>query len=159
VERCRPATADDAARVIELARLLRSELTELRGGALWVARDGAGEPLDASFATWLANPEYEVVVGTIDDVVVGYGVVEIETLRTGERLGVIHELFVELEARSVGVGEAMVNVIGERCADAGCLGIDAGALPGHRATKNFFETNGFTARAIVMHREDRRSVR
>ena len=29
---------------------------------------------------------------------------------------------------------------------------DAMALPGHRATKNFFEAHGFTARALVMHR-------
>ena len=33
----------------------------------------------------------------------------------------------------------------------GCVGIDAFALPGHRAAKNFFEEQGFTARAIVMH--------
>jgi hypothetical protein len=29
--------------------------------------------------------------------------------------------------------------------------VDVIALPGHRATKNFFEEQGFTARAIVMH--------
>jgi hypothetical protein len=38
------------------------------------------------------------------------------------------------------------------CAGRGCVGIDALALPGHRAAKNFFEESGFTARAIVMHR-------
>ncbi|MGH9181071.1 MAG: hypothetical protein ACRDY5_05080 [Acidimicrobiales bacterium] len=36
--------------------------------------------------------------------------------------------------------------------DRRCAGIDAVALPGQRATKNFFEGNGFTARLIVMHR-------
>ena len=30
--------------------------------------------------------------------------------------------------------------------------VDAFALPGHRATKNFFEEEGFTARALIMHR-------
>jgi len=153
VERCRPATAEDAARVVELARLLRSELTALRGGELWAAREADAEPLDAVFAAWLAAPEWSAVVGTIDDVVVGYGVLQIETLRTGDRLGVIHELFVESEARSVGVGEAMVGALGAVCVDAGCSGIDARALPGHRAAKNFFEAHGFTARAIVMHRD------
>jgi hypothetical protein len=34
----------------------------------------------------------------------------------------------------------------------GCVGIDALALPGNRQTKNFFESFGFTARAIVVHR-------
>jgi hypothetical protein len=33
----------------------------------------------------------------------------------------------------------------------GCVGVDAFALPGHRAAKNFFEESGFSARAIVMH--------
>jgi hypothetical protein len=36
--------------------------------------------------------------------------------------------------------------------DAGAIGIDALALPGDRATKNFFETFGLKARAIVVHR-------
>jgi hypothetical protein len=34
----------------------------------------------------------------------------------------------------------------------GCTGVDALALPGARATKNFFEENGFTARLLVVHR-------
>jgi ribosomal protein S18 acetylase RimI-like enzyme len=155
VEHCRTATLDDATRVVELARWLRVELTELRGGALWAEREGAGEPLDAAFALWLADPAWLVVVGSIDEVIVGYGVVEIETLRNGSHLGVIHELFVEIEARSIGVGESMVNELVEFCRAADCVGIDARALPGHRAAKNFFETHGFTARAIVMHQAAR----
>jgi hypothetical protein len=53
----------------------------------------------------------------------------------------------------VGIGEAIVEVMGERFGAAGCRGIDVIALPGHRAAKNFFEEQGFTARALVMHRE------
>ena len=34
---------------------------------------------------------------------------------------------------------------------AGAIGVDALALPGDRATKNFFETFGLKARAIVVH--------
>ena len=34
----------------------------------------------------------------------------------------------------------------------GCFGIDALALPGNRATKNFFERYGLTARAIIVHK-------
>ena len=36
--------------------------------------------------------------------------------------------------------------------DAGAVGIDSLALPGDRETKNFFETFGLKARAIVVHR-------
>ena len=62
------------------------------------------------------------------------------------------DLFVEPDARSVGIGEALVGLIVEFCAARGCIGIDAAALPGHRAAKNFFEGHGFTARSLVMHR-------
>ena len=54
-------------------------------------------------------------------------------------------------SRSVGVGEAMADALVAHCTAQGCIGIDARALPGHRATKNFFEAHGFTARALVMH--------
>ncbi|MCJ7670973.1 MAG: GNAT family N-acetyltransferase [Acidimicrobiia bacterium] len=141
------------ARIVELARTLRAELVELRGGPLWADREAPGEPLEATLTAWLASPEWSVVVGCIDDAVLGYGVVEIETLRSGSRLGVIHELFVEVDARSVGVGEAMAGALVGFCRGRQCVGIDARALPGHRAAKNFFEEQGFKARAIVMHHE------
>ncbi len=38
------------------------------------------------------------------------------------------------------------------CEEHGCAGIDAVALPGNRATKNFFERYGLTARALLVHR-------
>ena len=123
----------------------------MRGGALWAEREAAPEPLDDAFATWLADPNVLVVAGCIDDVVVGIGVVEVEQLRDESRLGVVRELYVEEGARSVGVGEAMSNRILAFCAERECLGVDALALPGHRATKNFFEEQGFTARALTMH--------
>ena len=63
----------------------------------------------------------------------------------------IDDIFVEDEAREVGVGEAMVNDLIDWCEERKCIGIDAMALPGHRATKNFFEKFGFTARKLVMH--------
>ncbi len=72
-------------------------------------------------------------------------------LRDGGVLGVITDLFVQPEARSVGVGEAMVELLVAYCTEHDCLGIDALVLPGHRAAKNFFEESGFTARALVMH--------
>ena len=51
----------------------------------------------------------------------------------------------------VGVGEVLLGALVGWCRDRGCLGVDSTALPGHRATKNFFEEQGFVARSIVMH--------
>jgi len=151
MEHCRTATTEDTARFVELAREARRELAPMRGGDLWAGRDAAPEPLEAAFAAWSADPGALVLAGCIDGAIVGIGVVEVQELRSGDRLGVIRELFVEDRARSVGVGEALTDRIVAFCREHGCVGIDAIALPGHRATKNFFEEQGFTARALTMH--------
>ncbi len=152
VEASREATPADILRIVELARVAREEQATMRGGELWLAREAWPEPLDQAYGTLITRDDTLVVVGTIDDTIIGYGVVLVEILRSGARLGVITDLFVEEEARAVGVGEAMVNALVDHCRAHECIGIDASALPGHRATKNFFETHGFTARALVMHR-------
>lgn len=135
----------------ELARALRTEMGGQRGGALWSEREARPEPHEAGIAELIARDDAEVVVGTIDGTVVGFGTVEIELLRNGNRLGLIGDLFVEQEARSVGVGESIADLIVTFCTAAKCVGIDAYALPGARTAKNFFERSGFTARALVMH--------
>ena len=153
MEGSRPATVDDLPRIVELSRLLRDELTPMKGGVLWSNREARAEPLDSAFAALLERDDALALVGTVDDTVIGFGVVTLERLRNGETLGVITDLFVEPGARAVGVGEAMAGDLVTYCISHGCTGIDALALPGHRAAKNFFEESGFTARAIVMHRK------
>jgi ribosomal protein S18 acetylase RimI-like enzyme len=152
VEAARAATAEDIPAMVDLARALRAELRGMRGGALWELRDARAEPFDEAFRGLLARQDACLVVGTIDAAVIGYAAVELETLRDGTRLGVITELFVDPEARGVGVGEAIAVQLVSYCTREGCIGIDAGALPGHRDTKNFFERTGFTARSLTMHK-------
>jgi ribosomal protein S18 acetylase RimI-like enzyme len=69
-----------------------------------------------------------------------------------ELLGEIEVLYVEPEARGVGVGEAIVGLLMDHFDQAGCRGVDAFALPGNRQAKAFFETHGFVTRMLVMHR-------
>jgi ribosomal protein S18 acetylase RimI-like enzyme len=152
VEDARAATADDLARVAELARALRVELGEERGGPLWATRESHPEPLDSLLAGRLDRDDAVVLVGTYDGVIVGYGTAWVDHLRDGSRLGVIDEIYVEPDARGVGVGETLVDRLVAFCRHAGCSGIDASALPGHREAKNFFERAGFSARLLVMHR-------
>jgi ribosomal protein S18 acetylase RimI-like enzyme len=157
MEGSRPATAEDLPRIAELAELAREELVPMKGGALWSAREAIAEPFEDAYGALIDRDDALVVVGTVDEMIVGFGVVALERLRTGETLGVISDIFVEPGARAVGVGEAMADDLVAFCATRGCTGIDALALPGHRTTKNFFEGSGFTARALVMHRAlDRR---
>jgi GNAT superfamily N-acetyltransferase len=157
VEGSRPAAAEDLPRIAELAALARDELVPRKGGALWSAREAVAEPFEDAYGALIDRDDALVVVGTVDEAVIGFGVVTLERLRTGETLGVISDLFVEPGARAIGVGEAMADDLVAFCETRGCTGIDALALPGHRTTKNFFEDSGFTARALVMHRAlDRR---
>jgi GNAT superfamily N-acetyltransferase len=150
-EASRPAAVADLPRIVDLAQVMRAELTAMRGGMLWVEREAWPEPLDLAYRSLLDRAGALVVVGTIDDVTIGFGAVVVEVLRSGRALGVITDLFVEEDARSVGIGDAMTTDLVAFCVAHGCVGIDARALPGHRATKNFFEAHGFTARALVMH--------
>ena len=151
MEGARPATAADVPRLAELARVARAELEPLRGGKVFVAREARGEPLEAGFSAALDDDGQVVVVGTIDDVIVGYGTGRTEVLRDDSRLGVIDDLFVEDGFRDVGVGEALMERLLEWFQAQECAGVDAMALPGTRETKNFFETAGFTARLLVVH--------
>ena len=151
MEAVRAATPDDLPPIAALVQALRAELAPMRGGGIWSVREArSGAPAEV-YRGLLDDPAACVVVGTIDDVVVGFGVVTVEALSDGRRLGVVSELFVDAEARAVGVGEAMLEALVGFCTKEGCAGVDAFALPGHRAAKNFFEESGFTARAIVMH--------
>jgi len=143
MDAARPARAGDRERIDELRVEFFAELRAYRGGELWVRERMTAARSDESSA----------FVGTFDDAVVGYGIVEAHELRDGGRIGVVTELYVEPDAREVGVGETLVGRLLEWCREHGCSGIDATALPGHRAAKNFFEEQGFVARSLTMHRE------
>jgi GNAT superfamily N-acetyltransferase len=161
MEAARPATAVDLTRLAELRRMASEELRPMRGGELLLLRE-VPRPGGASLTEAdLDDPERGLWVGTIDETIVGYSTGHLERLEAtmgteGARpvyLGVIDELFVEVDARAVGVGEAMMGEMLAWFSARGCIGVDALALPGHRSTKNFFEESGFTARLLVMHRQ------
>ncbi len=157
MEHARLATPDDRPALAALAAEARDESRTKRGGDLLVNRELAAlaelDLLDAATgAPTPPDPRKVVVVGTIDEVVVGYARFRVETLRTDETIGMIDEIYVDPEARGVGVGEAMMDLLVALAREHDCIGVDAVALPGDRQTKNFFETFGLTARAIVVHR-------
>ena len=149
----RPARPDDLAVLDDLATLAIEELTPNRGGAVWRAQSARPLPPRDSLAEDLEADDRHVVVGTIDGEPVGYSVARVEAMRDGSRLGVISDLFTLPEAREVAVGETMMDAVIAWCREQGCFGVDSLALPGDRHTKNFFESFGLVARAIVVHRD------
>jgi GNAT superfamily N-acetyltransferase len=151
-EGCRPATADDLERLAELAAAAVLELRSGRGGEVWSRAEARRPPYAERFGEELASSDHRVLVGTLDGTVLGYGVARLERLRDGGLLGVVTDLYVEPAARAVGIGELTMEELVEWCRDQGCFGVDSLALPGDRHTKNFFESFGLVARAIVVHR-------
>jgi GNAT superfamily N-acetyltransferase len=152
VGEARAATVDDLGRLVELCHLAREELSPHRGGWVWSRREARPEPVETSLARALVAGDQQVVAGVVGEYVAGYAVVRLEELRDGSRLGVIDDLYTEAAFRGVGVGEAMVTELFDYCRQAGCVGVDSFALPGDRDTKNFFESFGLKARALLVHR-------
>lgn len=148
----RPATPADVPAIDGLALDAVAEQVDGRGGAVWSVREALRSPRGGGLAAAVADPDQLVLVGTIDDEIVGYATTQLEELADGGRLGVITSVFTLPGARAIGIGEAMLDEVIAWCEARGCVGIDAHALPGNRDTKNFFETFGFTARLLVVHR-------
>jgi GNAT superfamily N-acetyltransferase len=138
---------------VELRRLLaaaKDELADRKGAWLWERSDARFASIDAAVDGCLTAP-YVCLVACIDDVVVGCVIGVVTALHEGGDVGVVHGLYVDAEAREVGVGDLLLLEVMERFRAAGCVGVDAWALPGERETKNFYEAHGFSARAITVH--------
>ena len=144
----RPARAEDLAALVRLHRAATEELRAQKGGTVWAHQTRRDR--EPSFA--LEDPAELVLVGMIDESVVGYARVVVEALDGGRELAVLTDIYVEPGAREVGVGEALLDAAIKWARGRGCVGIDSVALPGMRETKNFFESAGMVARAIVVHR-------
>jgi GNAT superfamily N-acetyltransferase len=152
-EGARRAHRDDLPRLAELCRAALAQLTAHRGGGLLAEHHGRPEPVEQQLARVLEDPARSAWVGTVDDEIVGYATGRTESLSGGANLGVVEGLFVEPGARGVGVGEALMAALLGWFEDRGCAGVDTVALPGDRLSKNFFESAGFKARLLVMHRD------
>jgi ribosomal protein S18 acetylase RimI-like enzyme len=144
------ATAADEPELARLAGLALHELAASRGGAVWARREGAWLSGVATSPTAAASGEVDTLVGTLDGVVVGAAALELEPLGQA-RLAVLRGIYVEPEARELGVGERLMEEVIRRAAAAGCEGVDSFVLPGNREAKNFFEAHGLVARGIVVH--------
>ena len=107
MESVRAADANDATTIAEFFTALESELRPMRGGEVWARRDARS--VDHAVTTLIADPEVDVVVGEIDGTPVGVGVMVVERLADGGSLARVTELFVLEAARSVGLGEAILD--------------------------------------------------
>lgn len=151
----RLAQPEDLGVLERLYARLSAEQHEIR--SIWPYADGLPEPVAESLGAMVDQPDTIVVVGGIDGVPLGFlaGYEEPLLEPMGDRkVGVISLIFTDHDARGVGIGAAMLQVAIAGFRDRGIDLFDARVSPGHRMAKNFFESNGFKARSITMHRAE-----
>ena len=151
----RLALAEDLDILVHLYRLLEAEMTAIH--PMWSRADGLEEPIEDALLDRIADSRSLVYLGEVDSYPLGfiYGRSENILAHEGDtRVAAIRLVFVEEDARGVGVGEVMRDTLMDDFRDSGHELFDAHVLPGHRLAKNFFEAGGFSARSIVMHHSD-----
>lgn len=147
----RRATDGDGGELTRLQAIARAGIVGVRGGDLRLQEC----PVVEDWAALLADPSTVVLVGCIDDVVVAYLVMRLSTDRDR---GIVTHVYVEVEARELGLGDTMIEHAVAAVIDAGLGGIESTALPGDRETKNLFERAGITARKLTVYRSLRPSA-
>ena len=151
-EAARRAEPEDAEAVRWIGDAVTAPLPDKRGGPIFSSHEIGFETPVERFERALGSPNGFCVVGTFDEVIFGYAVCFIEPLDDDRLLGRLYDFAVHPEARDAGIGEAMMDLIVEHLTSIGAIGVDAWALPGDRATKNFFESFGLKARLLTAHR-------
>lgn len=140
VRRAAPA---DAEQLRQLESGARDLLVDQRGGRRWLdTHPERGE-------TWPSTiTSAHVFVGEIDDVIVGYLVASV----IGDVM-VVDEVFVLVEARELGFGDALLAEAIAAGRQAGLRLLEGEALPGDRDTKNLYERSAIKARLITVSTE------
>ena len=151
----RQASEPDLAELVRMYRQLEAEQAALK--PLWPVADGLAEPIEESFRSILGDTNSTMVIGTIDDLPFGFMWMRAEELlpqAAGATVGSARLVFVEPDARGVGIGEQMITMVMDEFRARGVDLFDSHVSPGHRLAKNFFESHGYSARRIVMHHSE-----
>ncbi len=153
MESARVAKSGDLELIAGLAADTATELGHHRGGQMFFQREGIPGTDIQQIREALGRTDSHLVVGEFFGCILGYGLAQIEGLADGAKLARVHALVVLEAARGVGIGEAMMKLLVEKCSDDGCTVIDSLALPGDRHTKNFFESFGLKARLLTVSKQ------
>jgi GNAT superfamily N-acetyltransferase len=150
MELARPARDEDLPACRDLLNELLAGADGMRGGPALVGRQTS----ETLLARW-TGPDAQLFVGEFEGVVVGVLGVTASADASGSDVGprgLVEGCYVELDARGVGVGHALLQAALAWCTEQGCREIDALALPGDRPTKQGLESAGFTARLLTLSR-------
>ena len=147
----RRAIVDDVDTIVGLIEAVHDELAPERGGPVWLQSEAREQPLAVSVRADIETGEVHVMVGGIDEVVLGVAVTRLRTMHDNLLVACVDELVVDPEARGVGIGVGLLDDAVSWAQEVGAVGIESSALPGQRATKNFFEAAGMKARLLTVY--------
>lgn len=138
----RSADSADATVIAGLLADADREMSSFRGGDVLrrelpgdvdPAANAAGEPIR--------------LVCEMDGETIGYLIAATEASTI-----TVVRVYVAAAARGHGCGDAMISMLIDEARLRGAERVDGWALPGDRETKNLYERNGLTARAIIASR-------
>ena len=146
----------DIEAIISIGSSAQDQIVGQRGGRQFLEDQADLGCLRARIGAAIGDPNQTVIAGSYDGVVFGFclgHVVSKSHVSEVGYLGRIEILVVDSEARSVGIGEAMLNKALDWFGHRGCTSVETHALPGDRDTKNFYESFGLKARLLTVHKE------
>lgn len=157
----RPVEIQDQEIMEELLQIARAEIMPQRGGKIYLSTEMRESFSDLEAE--LANPAACYIAGTYEGVLMGWGyAVQIEMVedtrggnakKVGDVVANVKELFVQSEARDIGIGEAILSALIEWAKQSKCQGIQGTALPGNRETKGLFERFGMKTRMLTVYQD------
>ena len=149
----RPAVEADLPTLATLVADGIAATADQRGAELWRLEWAPRPPLEASLRKRLNDAASGTLVGGFDDHALGVLLLDRRQIVRGPAIARITFVFVEPEARHIGIGEALIDAAATWARATGCTGLDGLALPGDRHVKNLYERSGMTARELTTFRE------
>jgi len=148
IEAARLAADGELPTVAHLADVARTEVEESKGGPMYLRREGRPQPYLPALQAQAADERAAVVVGLIDECIIGFATVVESELRDGALLAEIQEIYVLPDARGIGIGELMLDIVMDWARQRGCERLEGSVLPGNRHGKNFFERAAMVTRVL-----------
>ena len=89
-------------------------------------------------------PRFSVLLAEADGAVLGGAVLlDVYSSWAGKPAMIVHDLFVEDDARGHGVGRALLSAAARRAARRGCCRLDVNVVSWNRRARDFYESQGF----------------
>ena len=116
----------------------RKEASTYKASDIWLANEALRGPPEVIFQDFLSSDCKTLLIGEFDAYPVGFMLIQLFPL-DNNLLARVEEVYVDSEARKVGVGEHMMDEAIKWAKDQGASQILGRTFPGDRHTKNFFE--------------------